>query len=230
LRGSVLSAEGKFDEAIISFEKAMALDSALGDAWAGRGLCLIRQGQVKAGCRDLFTAAALEPNRKIFRKYLADALGNSDRESTTGKGHNTGSGVKDSSKRPSSAKPAQPTNNPPNNANSEPVYQGRIPGSGTNINPPGYPIVIPFPGGNPNPRPSGSGTTSHPEQGGDRTPTPGKGSHHPTPSRHPEQGKPIRQPTSPPPEGRTFVPRLPAEQGQTIRKKKPTPNQSPTPN
>ena len=230
LRGSVLSAEGKCDEAITSFEKAMALDSALGDAWAGRGLCLIRQGQVKAGRRDLFTAAALEPNRKIFRKYLADALGNSDRESTTGKGHSAGSGVANGSKRSSSPKPAQATNNPPNNANSEPVYQGRMPGSGTNINPPGYPIVIPLPGGNPNPRSAGSGTTSHPEQGGDRTPAPGKGSHHPTPSRHPEQDKPTRQPAPSPPEGRTFVPRLPADQGQTIRKKKPTPNQSPTPN
>ncbi len=63
LRGSILSAEGKLDDAKDSFERAMALDRSLGDAWLGRGLCLIRQGRIKAGQRDILTAAALEPNR-----------------------------------------------------------------------------------------------------------------------------------------------------------------------
>lgn len=232
LRGSVLSAEGKFDEAIASFEKAMALDSAIGDAWAGRGLCLIRQGEIKAGRRDLFTAAALEPNRKIFRKYLAEALSSSDHGSTTGKGQSTRSGVTDNSKRSSTSKPNQPTTNPPNNANPEPVYQGHIPGSGTNINPPGYPIVIPLPGGNPNPRPSGSGATSHPEHGEDRTPAPGKGTQHPTPSRNPEQSKPAHRPTpTPTPSGHIRGPGDLNNQGQnTVRKRKQTPSQTPGPN
>jgi tetratricopeptide (TPR) repeat protein len=240
LRGSIQSAEGKLAEAKSSFERAMALDSALGDAWAGRGLCLIRQGQIKAGRRDLFVAAALEPNRAIFRKYLADALANSDR--TPRKARSSRPGVTDNSK-PSSSGPSRPSRDPAisGNARPEPVYQGRIPGAGTNINQPSNPILIPIPEANLNPRPSDSGPTSHPEKGGDRTPTPGKGTRqptpsrnwegqptqHPTPSRNPERGQPTSSPS--PPE-RSFVPRLPPDQGQTIRKKKPTPSQSPTPN
>jgi tetratricopeptide (TPR) repeat protein len=72
LRGFVLSAENNLKDAKNSFETAIALHSALGDAWLGRGLCLIKQGQVEAGRRDLLTAAALEPNRAIFRRYLSE--------------------------------------------------------------------------------------------------------------------------------------------------------------
>ncbi|KAF5408487.1 MAG: Tetratricopeptide repeat protein [Candidatus Udaeobacter sp.] len=72
LRGFVLSAENNLKGAKDSFETAIALHSALGDAWLGRGLCLIKQGQVEAGRRDLLTAAALEPNRAIFRRYLSE--------------------------------------------------------------------------------------------------------------------------------------------------------------
>jgi len=72
LRGFVLSAENNLKDAKNSFETAIALQSALGDAWLGRGLCLIKQGQLEAGRRDLLTAAALEPNRAIFRRYLSE--------------------------------------------------------------------------------------------------------------------------------------------------------------
>jgi tetratricopeptide (TPR) repeat protein len=72
LGGFVLSAENNLKDAKNSFETAIALHSALGDAWLGRGLCLIKQGQVEAGRRDLLTAAALEPNRAIFRRYLSE--------------------------------------------------------------------------------------------------------------------------------------------------------------
>src|SRR5215470_4085632 len=72
LRGFVLSAENNLKEAKNSFDTAIGLHSALGDAWLGRGLCLIKQGQVEAGRRDLLTAAALEPNRAIFRRYLGE--------------------------------------------------------------------------------------------------------------------------------------------------------------
>ena len=44
LRGFLFSAENKITQAKESFEAAMAIDGALGDAWLGRGLCLIRQG------------------------------------------------------------------------------------------------------------------------------------------------------------------------------------------
>src|SRR5262249_54462031 len=152
----ILRAEGKLDQAKSSFERAMALDSALGDAWAGRGLCLIRQGQLKAGRHDLFTAAALEPNRAIFRKYLNQAMGDSEHPAATAKGASPHSTVTDPSK-PSSSKPVSTAGNPPNPPNSEPVYQGRIPGAGTNVNPPGYPIIVPPVGVNPNPNTSSSG-------------------------------------------------------------------------
>jgi len=72
LRGSLLFAEDKIEEAKDSFEKALAINSALGDAWLGHGLCLLRLGQGEAGWRDLQTAAALEPNRAIFRRYLGE--------------------------------------------------------------------------------------------------------------------------------------------------------------
>ena len=72
LRGFILSAENNLIDAKGSFETAIALDSALGDGWLGRGLCLIKQGHLQAGWRDLLTAAALEPNRAIFRRYLSE--------------------------------------------------------------------------------------------------------------------------------------------------------------
>jgi ferric-dicitrate binding protein FerR (iron transport regulator) len=85
LRGFLLSAEGNINDAKDSFERAMTLDGALGDAWLGHGLCLIRQGHDEAGRRDLLTAAALEPNRVIFRGHLGKAFSNVGSEATTRK-------------------------------------------------------------------------------------------------------------------------------------------------
>jgi tetratricopeptide (TPR) repeat protein len=72
LRGFLLSAENNLKDAKESFETAIALDSALGDGWLGRGLCLIKQGHVETGRRDLLIAVALEPNRAMFRRYLSE--------------------------------------------------------------------------------------------------------------------------------------------------------------
>ena len=80
LRGFLLSAENDINAARESFEKAIALDSALGNAWLGRGLCLIRQGHAEEGRRDLQAAAALEPNRAIFHSYLGKAFSNAGDE------------------------------------------------------------------------------------------------------------------------------------------------------
>ncbi len=76
LRGFLLSAENRISEAKAAFEEAMAIDGALGDAWLGRGLCLIRKGHDEEGRRDLQTAVALEPNRSIFHSYLGKAFSN----------------------------------------------------------------------------------------------------------------------------------------------------------
>ncbi|MGZ5021204.1 MAG: TonB-dependent receptor domain-containing protein [Chthoniobacterales bacterium] len=76
LRGFLFAAENKITEAKKSFEDAMAIDGALGNAWLGRGLCLIRKGDDEEGRRDLQTAAALEPNRSLLHSYLGKALSN----------------------------------------------------------------------------------------------------------------------------------------------------------
>ncbi len=55
------------------FDEAIARDGALGDAWLGRGLAEAAQGETGAARRDLQTAAALEPQRALYRSYLGKA-------------------------------------------------------------------------------------------------------------------------------------------------------------
>ncbi len=73
LQGFLLAAENRVAAATRAFEEAIALDGALGNAWLGRGLCRIRQGNA-AGREDLQTAATLEPQRAILRSYLGKAF------------------------------------------------------------------------------------------------------------------------------------------------------------
>jgi tetratricopeptide (TPR) repeat protein/outer membrane receptor protein involved in Fe transport len=74
LRGFIAAAQNHFQEAITWFDKAIEADGALGNAWLGRGLCYIRTGQAERGRRDLQVAATVEPNRSVFRSYLARAF------------------------------------------------------------------------------------------------------------------------------------------------------------
>jgi len=74
VQGFLLAAEGRFQNAIARFDQAISIDSALGNAWLGRGLCRIRQGHSDAGRNDLLVAAALEPNRALLRSYLGKAF------------------------------------------------------------------------------------------------------------------------------------------------------------
>ena len=76
LQGFLLAAENDIEDARKSFEQAMAIDGALGNAWLGRGLTRIRQGEDELGRQDLQTAAALEPNRSILHSYLGKAFSN----------------------------------------------------------------------------------------------------------------------------------------------------------
>ncbi|MDB6059831.1 MAG: TonB-dependent receptor [Verrucomicrobiales bacterium] len=62
--------------ALESFDHARQLDAALGTAWLGRGLCLIRDRQFAEARSAFQAAAALEPQRSLFRSYLAKAAGN----------------------------------------------------------------------------------------------------------------------------------------------------------
>ena len=73
LKGFLLSALGKVTDAREFFDKAIAADSASGNAWLGRGLCRIRRGDSSGGVKDLMVAAALEPQRALLRSYLGKA-------------------------------------------------------------------------------------------------------------------------------------------------------------
>ncbi len=74
LKGFLLAAQNRIGGAIQQFDEAMAIDGSLGNAWLGRGLCKIRQGQTESGREDLEVAAALEPNRAVLRSYLGKAF------------------------------------------------------------------------------------------------------------------------------------------------------------
>jgi tetratricopeptide (TPR) repeat protein len=76
LQGFLLAAEGRTREAVASFDHALEVDSALGNAWLGRGLCRIHLGDNRGGREDLLMAAALEPQRAELRSYLGKAYGN----------------------------------------------------------------------------------------------------------------------------------------------------------
>src|SRR5204863_8031221 len=69
VKGFLLSAQNRIAEAQKSFEDAIAVDGALGNAWLGRGLVRIRQGDGVDGLKELQVAATLEPQRAVLRSY-----------------------------------------------------------------------------------------------------------------------------------------------------------------
>ena len=75
LKGFLLAAQNRTRDAIGQFDRALAVDSALPNAWLGRGLCRIRRGEAPSGREDLLMAAALEPQRSELRSYLGKAYG-----------------------------------------------------------------------------------------------------------------------------------------------------------
>ncbi len=85
LKGFVLAADLCWRDAEQAFDQAIALDSGLGNAWLGRGLCHMRQNHVAQGRADLQTAAAMEPNRSILRSYLGKAFETDKRPELGGK-------------------------------------------------------------------------------------------------------------------------------------------------
>ncbi len=73
LKGFLLVAMNRQSEAIEWFDRAIATDAGLGNAWLGRGLCRISRGNATGGRDDLLVAAALEPQRAVLRSYLGKA-------------------------------------------------------------------------------------------------------------------------------------------------------------
>jgi Tfp pilus assembly protein PilF len=74
LKGFLLAARNDIGAATEWFDRAIAADAALGNAWLGRGLCRIRKGDAAAGRTDLLVAAASEPQRSLLRSYLGKAF------------------------------------------------------------------------------------------------------------------------------------------------------------
>ncbi len=74
VRGFLLADAHRMADATSAFEEAIRLDSALGNARLGRGLCRLRRGETRGGMEDLLVAAALEPNRALLRSYLGKAF------------------------------------------------------------------------------------------------------------------------------------------------------------
>jgi tetratricopeptide (TPR) repeat protein len=79
VQGFVFAAQNRMRSALAEFEEALDLNYRLGDAWLGRGLCLIRQGKVAEGRDDLQTAVLMESNRSLLRSYLGKAFSDSGR-------------------------------------------------------------------------------------------------------------------------------------------------------
>ena len=73
LQGFVQLDAGDTRAALSSFNRARELDAALGSAWLGRGLCLLRERNFAAARAAFQAAAALEPQRSLFRTYLGKA-------------------------------------------------------------------------------------------------------------------------------------------------------------
>jgi outer membrane receptor protein involved in Fe transport len=74
LRGFLWAAKNNNSEAAKSFEDAIGVDGALGNAWLGRGLVKIRTGHAREGREDLQVATTLEPQRAVLRSYLGKAF------------------------------------------------------------------------------------------------------------------------------------------------------------
>ena len=73
LQGFVWLDQGDLVTALSAFDRARAFDAAFGPAWLGRGLCLMRDRKFDEARAAFQAAAALEPQRGLFRAYLGKA-------------------------------------------------------------------------------------------------------------------------------------------------------------
>lgn len=85
LHGFILSAENRIVDARASFETAVRLDGAFGNAWLGLGLTKIKQGDLPGGRVDVQTAATVEPTSSIFHSYLAKVMSQDGRKAEAAK-------------------------------------------------------------------------------------------------------------------------------------------------
>lgn len=68
--GFIYLSQLRTDEARDAFQRAMALDQADPLARLGYGLTIIREGNLKAGGREIEISVSLDPNNSLIRSYL----------------------------------------------------------------------------------------------------------------------------------------------------------------
>ena len=85
LEGYIHLDENRPRSALKSFDTAIALDGALPTAWLGRGLAHAQLGNVEETRRDLQVAAALEPQRGLYRSYLGKSWSQSGQDQLASK-------------------------------------------------------------------------------------------------------------------------------------------------
>ncbi|MDO9262753.1 MAG: hypothetical protein Q7U02_02225 [Desulfosalsimonadaceae bacterium] len=74
LEGFMLLAAQKTDKAVAAFEKAVSLDSRLGEPHLGLALCHMRKGRPAPAMAEMSAAVLLEPRRSLFLSYWAKML------------------------------------------------------------------------------------------------------------------------------------------------------------
>jgi len=85
LRGFILSAENRIDDARAEFDRSVRLDGGFGNGWLGLGLTKIKKGDLAGGRADLQTAATVEPTVSIFHSYLGKAMSQDGRKAEAAK-------------------------------------------------------------------------------------------------------------------------------------------------
>ena len=73
LRGFVFLNQGRPRLALQAFDHAREFDAAFGLSWLGRGLCFMQERHFADALASFQAAAALEPQRGLFRAYLGKA-------------------------------------------------------------------------------------------------------------------------------------------------------------
>jgi len=73
LQGFVYLEQGDTAAAKTAFDRSKSLDAAFGQAWLGSGLCLMKERRFVEARAAFQAAAALEPQRALFRAYLGKA-------------------------------------------------------------------------------------------------------------------------------------------------------------
>ena len=85
IRGFHLLALRDVQTAELSFTEAIRLDNSMGLAWLGQALCAFRTQRDQLGRQRMQMAVALEPQRSLFRSYLAKSYAETGEDQSASK-------------------------------------------------------------------------------------------------------------------------------------------------